>query len=158
MSQIDRPTVRQTDKQTDRHEYKQTDRQTDRHPDTQTDRQKDRQTDTQTDRHTDGYHDRQTDTHTQSDRQITLSCLQKEHEDEGASKRLKYTIDSSHSINQEELLLRCFYFLFIALFQSRVLRKHCSLSEFNKFQPRLKSTKNRFQLSAGLNLEKFYTV
>ena len=30
-----------------------------------------------------------------------------------------------------------------------------SLSEFNEFQPRLKSPKNRFQLSAGLNLEKF---
>ena len=25
-------------------------------------------------------------------------------------------------------------------------------SEFNKFEPRLKSTKNRFQLSVGLNL------
>ena len=26
-------------------------------------------------------------------------------------------------------------------------------SEFNEFEPRLKSAKNRFQLSAGLNLE-----
>ena len=29
-----------------------------------------------------------------------------------------------------------------------------SVSEFNEFEPRLKSAKNRFQLSAGLNLEK----
>ena len=29
------------------------------------------------------------------------------------------------------------------------------VSEFNEFEPRLKSAKNRFQLSAGLNLEKF---
>ena len=28
-----------------------------------------------------------------------------------------------------------------------------SESEFNEFEPRLKSAKNRFQLSAGLNLE-----
>jgi len=27
------------------------------------------------------------------------------------------------------------------------------LPEFNEFEPRLKSAKNRFQLSAGLNLE-----
>ena len=31
-------------------------------------------------------------------------------------------------------------------------------SEFNEFEPRLKSPKNRFQLSAGLNLEKFNTI
>ena len=31
------------------------------------------------------------------------------------------------------------------------------VSEFNEFEPRLKSAKNRFQLSAGLNLEKFNT-
>jgi len=30
-----------------------------------------------------------------------------------------------------------------------------SVSKFDKFEPRLKSAKNRFQLSAGLNLEKF---
>ena len=29
------------------------------------------------------------------------------------------------------------------------------MSEFNEFKPRLKSPKNLFQLSAGLNLEKF---
>jgi len=31
--------------------------------------------------------------------------------------------------------------------------KSLSVSEFNEFEPRLKSAKNRFQLSAGLNLE-----
>ena len=36
--------------------------------------------------------------------------------------------------------------------------KKKSVSEFNEFKPRLKSPKNRFQLSAGLNLEKFYTI
>ena len=33
-----------------------------------------------------------------------------------------------------------------------------SVSEFNKFEPRLKSAKNRFQLSDGLNLEKLNTI
>ena len=32
------------------------------------------------------------------------------------------------------------------------------MSEFNEFEPRLKSTKNRFQLSAGLNLETLNTI
>ena len=32
------------------------------------------------------------------------------------------------------------------------------LSEFNEFEPRLKSAKNQFQLSAGLNLEKLNTI
>ena len=32
-----------------------------------------------------------------------------------------------------------------------------TVSEFNEFEPRLKFPKNRFQLSAGLNLEKFNT-
>ena len=31
-------------------------------------------------------------------------------------------------------------------------------SKFNEFEPRLKSSKNRFQLSAGLNLEKLNTI
>ena len=31
-------------------------------------------------------------------------------------------------------------------------------SELNEFEPRLKSLKIRFQLSAGLNLEKFNTI
>ena len=31
-------------------------------------------------------------------------------------------------------------------------------SEFNKFEPRLKSTNNRFQFSAGLNLETLNTI
>ena len=33
-----------------------------------------------------------------------------------------------------------------------------SVSEFNEFKPRLKSPKNRFQLSAGLNLETLNTI
>ena len=33
-----------------------------------------------------------------------------------------------------------------------------TVPEFNEFQPCLKSPKNRFQLSAGLNLEKFNTI
>ena len=33
-----------------------------------------------------------------------------------------------------------------------------AMSEFNEFKPRLKSAKNRFQLSAGLNLEKLKTI
>ena len=33
-----------------------------------------------------------------------------------------------------------------------------TVSEFNEFKPRLKSPKNRFQLSAGLNLEKLNTI
>ena len=32
------------------------------------------------------------------------------------------------------------------------------VSEFNEFELRLKSAKNRFQLSAGLNLEKLNTI
>ena len=32
-----------------------------------------------------------------------------------------------------------------------------SVSEFNEFKLRLKSPKNRFQLNAGLNLEKYNT-
>ena len=31
-------------------------------------------------------------------------------------------------------------------------------SEFNEFEPRLKSAKNRFQLSTGLNLETLNTI
>ena len=31
-------------------------------------------------------------------------------------------------------------------------------SEFNEFEPRLKSAKTRFELSAGLNLETFDTI
>ena len=33
-----------------------------------------------------------------------------------------------------------------------------TVSEFNEFEPRLKYAKNRFQLSAGLNFEKFNTI
>ena len=40
----------------------------------------------------------------------------------------------------------------------RSKRKPKPVSEFNEFEPRLKSVKNRFQLSAGLNLEKFDTI
>ena len=32
------------------------------------------------------------------------------------------------------------------------------MSEFNEFKPRLKPSKNRFQLSAGLNLEKLKSI
>ena len=32
------------------------------------------------------------------------------------------------------------------------------VSEFNEFEPRLKSAKNRFQFSAGLNLEILNTI
>ena len=32
------------------------------------------------------------------------------------------------------------------------------MSEFNESRPRLKSPKNRFQLSAGLHLEKLNTI
>ena len=32
------------------------------------------------------------------------------------------------------------------------------VSEFNEFEPRLKSDKNRFQLIAGLNLENLNTI
>ena len=37
------------------------------------------------------------------------------------------------------------------------LNSNNPVSEFNEFKPRLKSPKNRFQLSAGLNLEKVHT-
>ena len=33
-----------------------------------------------------------------------------------------------------------------------------SVSEFNEFEPRLKSAKNQFQSSAGINLEKLNTI
>ena len=33
-----------------------------------------------------------------------------------------------------------------------------SVSEFNEFEPRLKSAKNLFQLNAGLNLKKLNTI
>ena len=32
------------------------------------------------------------------------------------------------------------------------------VSKFNEFKPRLKSPKNQFQMSAGLNLEKLNTI
>ena len=38
------------------------------------------------------------------------------------------------------------------------LISYISESEFNEFEPRLKSTKNRFQLRAGLNLEKLNRI
>ena len=37
-------------------------------------------------------------------------------------------------------------------------KKSRVVSEFNDFEPRLKSAKNRFQLSAGLNLEKLNAI
>ena len=39
-----------------------------------------------------------------------------------------------------------------------VLDNYNPESEFNEFEPRLKSAKNRFQLSAGTNLEKLNTI
>ena len=39
----------------------------------------------------------------------------------------------------------------------KINKKVLTVSEFNDFTLRLKSPKNRFQLSAGLNLEKFNT-
>ena len=39
----------------------------------------------------------------------------------------------------------------------KVSKLGLTVSEFDEFKPRLKSPKNRFQLSAGLNLEKFNT-
>jgi len=41
----------------------------------------------------------------------------------------------------------------------KTMRKtHLSESKFNEFKPRLKSTKNWFQLSTGLNLETLNTI
>ena len=37
-------------------------------------------------------------------------------------------------------------------------KSNLSVSKFNEFKPRLKSPKNRFQLTAGLNLEKLNTI
>ena len=41
-----------------------------------------------------------------------------------------------------------------------MLYKNCSISEmgFNEFEPRFKSAKTRFKLSAGLNLETLDTI
>ena len=39
----------------------------------------------------------------------------------------------------------------------KINKKVLTVSEFNDFKPRQKSPKNRFQLSTGLNLEKFNT-
>ena len=39
-----------------------------------------------------------------------------------------------------------------------VLKLKTAESEFNELEPRLKSAKKRFQLSTGLNLEKFNTI
>ena len=36
--------------------------------------------------------------------------------------------------------------------------KHKSETEFKEFEPRFKSAKTRFKLSAGLNLETFNTI
>ena len=47
----------------------------------------------------------------------------------------------------------------VVLFNVKVKEKFVvSVSEFNEFKPRLKSAKNRFQASAGLNLEKLNTI
>ena len=44
------------------------------------------------------------------------------------------------------------------LFLKDLVKFVSSVSEFNEFGPGLKSAKNRFQLRAGLNLEKFNTI
>ena len=41
---------------------------------------------------------------------------------------------------------------------SEIINNERSVSEFNEFEPRLKSAKNRFTLSAGLNLETLNTI
>ena len=46
---------------------------------------------------------------------------------------------------------------FKGIFRKKVRKAPC-VFEFNEFKPRLKSAKNEFQLSAGLDLEKFYTI
>ena len=46
----------------------------------------------------------------------------------------------------------------ILILCSSINKRNKPVSEFNEFEPRLKSTKNRFQLRAGLNLEKFNTI
>ena len=66
-----------------------------------------------------------------------------------------------------------FVFIFISFIGFTVSKSHCfipyyiyyidyldrePLSEFNEFEPRLKSAKNRSQLSAGLNLENLNTI
>ena len=38
------------------------------------------------------------------------------------------------------------------------MKVHPTVSEFNEFEPRLKSAKNRFKLSAGLNLVTLHTI
>ena len=38
------------------------------------------------------------------------------------------------------------------------LKRILNLSEFNEFEPQLKSAKTRFQFSAGLTLEKLNTI
>ena len=40
----------------------------------------------------------------------------------------------------------------------KIAHFQCTESEFNDFKPRFKSPKNRFQFSAGLNLEKLNTI
>ena len=40
----------------------------------------------------------------------------------------------------------------------RIIQFLRSVSELNEFKPRLNSSKNQFQLSAGLNLEKLNTI
>ena len=47
--------------------------------------------------------------------------------------------------------------LFLIL-RRRVKKANLSVSEFNEFKPRLKSAKNRFQMSTGLNIETLNTI
>ena len=65
------------------------------------------------------------------------------------TRRVPRLNDLTRESRQEEQLLR-------NLFMSQVSLP--SVSEFNEFEPRLKSAKNRFQLSTGLNLETLNTI
>ena len=57
-----------------------------------------------------------------------------------------------------------FITIFVSQLGSQIIIFHRSyylnnqVSEFNEFEPRLKSAENWFQQSAGLNLEKLYTI
>ena len=65
------------------------------------------------------------------------------------TRRVPRLNDLTRESRQEEQLLR-------NLFMSQVSLP--SVSEFNEFEPRLKSAKNLFQLCTGLNLETLNTI
>ena len=59
------------------------------------------------------------------------------------------------SIPVLRLFSACSFCFYVSLSFTKLL---IPMTEFNEFEPRLKSTKNQFQLSAGLNLEKLNTI